>query len=648
MRRGAAPRGGSALEVGCYVAGPVNQRIAVLEATVERLTCELDSVASRLAALEARVAGPAPQAVLSAPPEALAALPSQLPLASLAPLASPPAPEIELDIPLELAIPDRHTLLRFVTLGGRSLMVLGGAYLLRAFTESGDASTLTPAVGVGLGLLYAAVWLWLSHRAGVAGLPRSAAFHGLTATAIAFPLIWEATGRLAVLPAGLAAGLLIGFAWAGFAVAARHAVALLAWATAALGVGAAIGLLFRTHAPIPLGIALLALGALVLRATYRREWKLLRWAGTLAVDGTLLILFLLAARKGPPEWLSHPAALALLLSFAALYVALLARRTLGADPKVGVFEVFQMVVAVALGIGGAARLAAGPFAWGLGALVLALAVAAYACAFRALAPERDPRPGLLLYSSLGAVLTLVALRLLLPPAGALAAVGALALVAAGLGISLRRRLLEAQAAFFAFVLAAQSGLLRQAADALFAPGDHLWTKFSAPGLAALAVVGVGRGILLRRPADDSDRWVRWASNFARLVLTALLLTALGAVACELLAGPLAAAPGAEADRGALAALRTTILALAAVVLALLGRLPRLREAGWLVYPTLAVGGLKFVLDDLPNGRAGTLFVSLLVLGGALALVSRLGAGDLRGLRGPRGPRSARRADLPPA
>ena len=607
--------------------------MAVLEAAVERLTGELGAVAQRLSALEARVAEGAPQAALSASPEAVAAILSQPPSAPTAAIAPPPpAQEIEQDIPLELAIPDRHTLLRFVTLGGRSLMVLGGAYLLRAMagTGAGDSGTLSPAVGVGLGLLYAAAWLLFAHRAAVAGRPRSAVFHGLTATAIAFPLIWEATGRLAVLPATLAAVLLVGFACAGLGVAARHGVSVLAWATTVLGVGVAAGLLFRTHALIAFGAALLAVGALVLWATYRRHWKVLRWLGTLAVDGVVLVCLGLASRKAPPDWLPSSALLALLLAFAALYLAWLARRTLGPEARVGGFEIFQMVVAVAVGIGGAARLASGPFAWVLGALVLALAVAAYACGFRAPLPEQDYRPGLLLYSSLGAMLSLVALRLLLPPAGGLLAVAALALAAAWLGISLRRRLLEAQAAFFAFVLAVQAGLLHQEADALFAAGDQVWAKFSIPGLAALAVAMACRGILLRRPADESDRWVRWASNFARLALTALLLAGVGAVVSELLAGPLAAAPGPEADRGALAALRTTVLGLAAVMLALLGRWPRLHEAAWLVYPVLAVGGLKFVLDDLPNGRAGTLFVSLVVLGGALLAVSRLStAGDGR-------------------
>ena len=609
--------------------------MAVLEATVERLTGELDSVTSRLTALEARVAGhpqwtqtaAAAVQVQSRPLGDATSMPA-MDSAAATGVLPPPAQETEQEIPLELAIPDRHTLLRFVTLGGRSLMVLGGAYLLRAMTATGagDRGSLSPALGVGLGLLYAAAWLLFAHRAAVAGRPRSALFHGLTATAIGFPLIWEATGRLAVLPVPLAAALLAAFAWVGLGVAARHGVSLLAWATTLLGLGVAVGLLFRTHALLAFGTALLALGAMVLWATYQRAWRIQRWLGTLVVDGVLLICLGLAARNLPPDWLPPSALRALLLAFAVLYLAWLARRTLGPDAEVGGFEIFQMVVAVALGIGGAARFAAGPFAWALGVVVLALAPCAYVCAFRAPLPDRDPRPGLLLYTSLGALSTLIALRLLVPPAGALVAVGGLCLAAAWLGISLRRRVLEAQAAFFALVLAVQSGLLRQAADALFAAGDRDWARLQTPGLAALGVLVACRAILLRRPADETDPWVRWASNFARLALTALLLTGVGALASELLAGPLAGAPGPAADRGALAALRTTILGLAAVCLALLGRLPRLRETAWLVYPVLAVGGLKFVLDDLPNGRAGTLFVSLVVLGGALLLVSRLSGG----------------------
>ena len=95
--------------------------MAVLEATVERLTGELDAVASRLAALEARVGE-----------GVVAVVPISAAVASPSPAPAESAPEIALEIPAELAIPDRHTLLRFVTLGGRSLMVLGGAYLLRA------------------------------------------------------------------------------------------------------------------------------------------------------------------------------------------------------------------------------------------------------------------------------------------------------------------------------------------------------------------------------------------------------------------------------------------------------------------------------------------------------------------------------------
>jgi len=42
-----------------------------------------------------------------------------------------------------------------------------------------------------------------------------------------------------------------------------------------------------------------------------------------------------------------------------------------------------------------------------------------------------------------------------------------------------------------------------------------------------------------------------------------------------------------------------------------------------VYALLAFGGLRLVLEDLPHGRPGTLFVSFALYGGALFATPRL-------------------------
>ena len=75
--------------------------------------------------------------------------------------------------------------------------------------------------------------------------------------------------------------------------------------------------------------------------------------------------------------------------------------------------------------------------------------------------------------------------------------------------------------------------------------------------------------------------------------------------------------------GALATLRTAVLALAALALALLGRSNRWAEAAWLVDPVLAAGGIKLRLEDVRAGQALTLFISFALYGGALILSPRL-------------------------
>lgn len=91
-----------------------------------------------------------------------------------------------------------------VSLVGRTFVVLGGAYLLRALTESGR---LPGRSGIVLGFAYAVVWFGAADRTSVTR-PLSGLFHGLAAVVISLPLLWEASAHFGLLsPAASAATL---------------------------------------------------------------------------------------------------------------------------------------------------------------------------------------------------------------------------------------------------------------------------------------------------------------------------------------------------------------------------------------------------------------------------------------------------------
>ena len=79
-----------------------------------------------------------------------------------------------------------------LTLVGRTSVTLGGAFLLRALTESGRVPV---AVGMSIGLAYALVWMAAAYRAGP-DRRASAFFHGLTSLLIALPLLLEPVERM--------------------------------------------------------------------------------------------------------------------------------------------------------------------------------------------------------------------------------------------------------------------------------------------------------------------------------------------------------------------------------------------------------------------------------------------------------------------
>jgi len=81
--------------------------------------------------------------------------------------------------------------------------------------------------------------------------------------------------------------------------------------------------------------------------------------------------------------------------------------------------------------------------------------------------------------------------------------------------------------------------------------------------------------------------------------------------------------GDPRDSGVTAAIRSIVLALGAVVLAVVYRRSGLREMRGTALVLLLLGGLKLLFRDVPTGRPVTLFPTFLAYGAALLLVPRL-------------------------
>lgn len=213
------------------------------EDQLQELTRRVAAFESRLVALEQGAA----HAELAAPVAAVAAPPA------LAPGLDP---------------------LGIVTNLGRALIVLGGAFLLRALTESG---TWSPVIGVSLGLLYALTWIATSTRAAVGGHRLRAIFDGGAALLIGFPLIVEATlkfGLFTPVPAALA---LAAFSACVLLSANYGRLPGLAWLGSMGGLATGLLLMARSGEAAPFSFYFTALGVGTLWLGYLREWRGLRW-----------------------------------------------------------------------------------------------------------------------------------------------------------------------------------------------------------------------------------------------------------------------------------------------------------------------------------------------------------------------------------
>jgi hypothetical protein len=517
----------------------------------------------------------------------------------------------------EEALPPGSDVTRLLGLTGRTLIVFGGAYLLRAVTAAGY---MPEAAGVLLAFLYALSWLFLADRAGAKGAVASASFHGATAVLIGLPLLWETTARFHYLTPAAGGLAMAVFVAAALGIAWHQRLHALAWVVGLAAPAVALALLATTHVPAPFGFDLVFLGIGGLFLYYSRGWKAVGWwmALTGHLGGLLAAFGALAQRK------DEAAALAILLLLCLAYLAAVVWRTLIRGGEAGAFEAAQSCLAALFGYGGSA-LVARALGAGTAALVsilgLLLAVAAYWTAFRVI--PRAERRKLLLYSVLALAFTLAGSGLLLPARPLAIAWALLAALTGWLSLRLARVTLALHGTFYALAAAAASGLLMMGLYALATPATVAWPRLTAQAFLALLAAAAVCALPVPHPAPF---WKPY-EGLTRVLRIAVFLWGAAATALYFLAPMLAGTSGKGCDAGILATVRTAVLAAAALLLGWASRRPGFREAAWLVYPTLGLMVLKLAVEDFPHGRPATLFLALALCGVAFLLAPRLARGS---------------------
>ena len=511
---------------------------------------------------------------------------------------------------------DAATLL---TLTGRTLMVLGGAYLLRALTES---ATWPVWFGVAVGFVYAASSLIATSRAARRKRWLSGEFHGATAVMIALPLLWEAVTRFALLGTVAASALLALIVLATLGVAARARLQTVAWIATIGFIASSIALTAATSMVLPFAVVDIAVGVATLWIGYTADWIGLRWPVALVADIAVIALGLGVASETASS--GPTAVIAVQLLLLGAYVTSVAIRTLVRGREVIPFEALQSTAALLVGFGGAIQVAQ-TTGIGTGLLVsiaVACGVGCYGVAFAFIARRQGIRRNFYFYTSMGLVLIVGGTAIGVPyPAlwwAALAVAAAPVAAARVYRADDGRRVaaagattLTVHAVTYLVAAAFAAGLMAASARALIGP--PLTQSPFSPQPLAVFIAGCMCWVILAR--GDAGQH----SEYARLLRAALAL--LLAIAGGAWLAALALSDGTAA--GQAATIRTIALAVTSLGLAWIGRAARLREASWLVYPTLALGGLKLLAEDFPHSTAATLFVALAMYGAALIAAPRL-------------------------
>jgi hypothetical protein len=580
----------------------------MMKSSLDELVLVIDRLISRLDDLESRVAA------LERPQEARPAEPHHFTTAAPAAAStSPTATGVKLAV---IPSAQAHPLAQLsrssnpMPVIGKVFLGIAGAYLLRALAESGSLPTWAVA---GVAMLYAGAWLLAAARAPSPPIFAGASY-ATTAAVILPPMLWELTLRFKVMPAWAAATALVVFVILAAGLAWAQKLVSVVVPPVAFAAVTALALLVVAHDPFPFVTALLLMALIAEAAASTGRWTALRPLVAIPLDLAVLALVLIYTGSNgvPPEYkpLAGTDLLKLFIALPVIYGASVLARTLAFRRTIGVFETGQMSLALLLAGFGILRTTHNSAAIALGVFCLVAAAACYWLAysrFEGAALQRSYH----VFSTWAMALALAGSLLCFPANVNVFFLGAAALAATRIGVRSGRLSLVFHGAVYLVAVALISGALQYGFELSVGnpaqPGGWLvWTAF---------VFSIVCYALAWRYANAQDQ--QWPHSVLRLALAAF---ATFASLAAVLTAVYVAFPAATAVQ--MAAGRTLVICLLAIVLGWSGSRFRRNELLWLSYTAIVSCTLKLLLEDLRTGSAVAIAFSFFCYGMVWVLVPR--------------------------
>jgi hypothetical protein len=501
---------------------------------------------------------------------------------------------------------------------GRVLLAMAGAYLLRALTDFG---AIPATVGVAVGLIYAAVWLFVAARLPVEQELATVLTCG-TSMLIMGPLIWEASERLKVMPAWGGAAVLVGFAWIALALSWRKRQILISGIACVSSTLIAAALLVATRDLVPFTLALLAIAAALEFAACRDHPTGSRWISAISADAAVIVFsWLMARENGLPEGYvpaSTRAVLAAQLLLILIFIATAVTQSVVRRRTLGFFEIAQTASALLIGIGGVVWVfrSNGGAMLALGVSGLIGGLACYMISF--LRFDRSHKWNFRAWSTFGLSLVLAGTFLPFSGSGFWALWCGCAIVCCWAAMGARRPTLGLHGAIYLTLGAVVSGAAGQALSALFGGDSAPFQWLVSVGVLAAATLSCA-AIAMSWPGDVA----RWRKQLSLFAISANVAWILAGIAAHMFILVWLAAGAGQASRIPADTLGTIVLTTFSVALAWASTHWHKRELVWLVYGFMGLGAWKLAMRDFVNERDLALVISLLFYGGALILLPRM-------------------------